>query len=86
MSDSKRNVHVSVDLITVAMFVFAVLKVAHVIDVSWWIILFPLTFWLIVIAIILGGGLALVGVSGMLDMYSRYRQKLRAKKNGNRYF
>ena len=81
MDDSKRiNVTQRVGLIVPAMFVLGVLKLAGIIDVSWWVVLFPLWIWLAIIGAILIGALALSGISGVADLVSRYRQKKRLKK------
>ena len=85
MSEANKTVSISTNLITVAMFVFGVLKLAHVIDVSWWVILFPLTFSLAVLAIILMIGLFLVGAGGMLVILQRYKSKKRSEARRNKY-
>ena len=85
MANAHKNIHISVDLITVAMFVFAVLKLAHVIEVSWWIILFPVVFWVSVILVIFVGGLSLLGIEGTFATYRRYKQKKASEKHRNKY-
>ena len=80
---SKENVKIvgkSVNLMTPIIFVLAILKLAGIIDVSWFWIFFPWILALGIIGSVMIGAIIMFGGATAIDIYGRYRNKKRREK------